>query len=143
MAITQTMCTSFKQALLDGEMDFSSDTAQTFKIALFTSSATLDATTTAYSTTNEVSGDGYTAGGATLTISAAPATSGTTAFLDFSDVTFASASITARGALIYKSGGSDPAVAVLDFGEDKTSTDGDFVIQFPTADASNAIIRIA
>lgn len=143
MAITQTMCTSFKKALLDGEMDFSSDTAQTFKIALFTSSATLGAATTAYSTTNEVSGDGYTAGGATLTISAAPTTSGTTAFLDFSDVTFANASITARGALIYKSGGGNPAVAVLDFGEDKTSTDGDFVIQFPTADASNAIIRIA
>lgn len=143
MAITQTMCTSFKQALLDGEMDFSSDTSDTFKIALYTSSATLGAATTAYSATNEASGDGYTAGGATLTISTAPTTSGTTAYLDFSDVTFADASITARGALIYKSGGSNPAVAVLDFGEDKTSTDGDFVIQFPTADASNAIIRVA
>ena len=143
MAITQTMCTSFKQALLDGEMDFSSDTSDTFKIALYTSSATLGAATTAYSATNEASGDGYTAGGATLTISTAPTTSGTTAYLDFSDVTFADASITARGALIYKSGGSNPAVAVLDFGEDKTSTDGDFVIQFPTADASNAILRIA
>lgn len=143
MAITQTMCTSFKQALLDGEMDFSSDTSDTFKIALYTSSATLGAATTAYSATNEASGDGYTAGGATLTIATAPTTSGTTAYLDFSDVTFADASITARGALIYKSGGSNPAVAVLDFGEDKTSTDGDFVIQFPTADASNAILRIA
>ena len=143
MAITQALCTSFKQALLDGEMDFSSDTSQTFKIALFTSSATLDATTTAYSVTNEVSGTGYTAGGNTLTISANPATSGTTAFLDFADTTWATATITARGALIYQSGGSNPAVAVLDFGSDKTSIAGDFTIQFPTADASNAIIRIA
>ncbi len=143
MAITQAMCTSFKQALLDGEMDFSSDTAQTFKIALYTSSATLAASTTAYSVTNEVSGTGYSAGGNTLTISANPTTSGTTAFLDFADTTWSSATITARGALIYKSGGSNPAVAVLDFGGDKTSTAGDFTIQFPTADASNAIIRIA
>jgi hypothetical protein len=143
MAITQALCTSFKQALLDGEMDFSSDTSQTFKIALFTSSATLDATTTAYSVTNEVSGTGYIAGGNTLTISANPGTSGTTAFLDFADTTWATATITARGALIYQSGGSNPAVAVLDFGADKTSTAGDFTIQFPTADASNAIIRIA
>ena len=143
MAITQAMCTSFKQALLDGEMDFSSDTAQTFKIALYTSSATLDASTTAYSATNEVSGTGYSAGGNTLTISTNPTTSGTTAFLDFADTTWSTATITARGALIYKSGGGDPAVAVLDFGGDKTSTSGDFQIQFPTADASNAIIRIA
>jgi hypothetical protein len=143
MAITQAMCTSFKQALLDGEMDFSSDTSQTFKIALFTSSATLDATTTAYSTTNEVSGTGYTAGGNTLTISTNPTTSGTTAYLSFSDTTWSAATLTARGALIYQSGGSNPAVAVLDFGADKTSTAGDFTIQFPTADASNAIIRVA
>lgn len=143
MAITQAMCTSFKQALLDGEMDFSSDTAQTFKIALFTSSASLDASTTAYSTTNEASGTGYTAGGETLTISTNPTTSGTTAFLSFSTVTWTSATITARGALIYQSGGSNPAVAVLDFGSDKTSTAGDFQIVFPTADASSAIIRIA
>lgn len=143
MAITQAMCTSFKQALLDGEMDFSSDTSQTYKIALFTSSATLDASTTAYSTTNEVSGTGYTAGGNTLTISTNPTTSGTTAFLSFSNTTWSTATITARGALIYQSGGSNPAVAVLDFGGDKTSTAGDFQIQFPTADASSAIIRIA
>ena len=142
MAITQAMCTPFKKALLDGEMDFSSDTSQTYKIALYTSSATLGASTTAYSTTNEVSGTGYSAGGATLTV-VAPTTSGTTAFLDFNDVTFSTATITARGALIYQSGGSNPAVAVLDFGADKTSTAGDFTIQFPTADASNAIIRIA
>ena len=143
MAITQAMCTSFKQALLDGEMDFSSDTSQTFKIALFTSSATLGASTTAYSTTNEVTGTGYTAGGNTLTISTNPTTSGTTAYLSFSNTTWSTATITARGALIYQSGGSNPAVAVLDFGGDKTSTAGDFQIQFPTADASNAIIRVA
>ncbi len=143
MAITQAMCTSFKQALLDGEMDFSSDTSQTYKIALYTSSATLSAATTAYATTNEVSGTGYTAGGNTLTISTNPTTSGTTAFLSFSNTTWSTATITARGALIYQSGGSNPAVAVLDFGGDKTSTAGDFQIQFPTADASSAIIRIA
>ena len=142
MAITQTLCTSFKVALLNGEMDFSADTSQTFKLALLTSSATLDATTTAYSTTNEVSGTGYTAGGNTLTIAANPASSGTTAFLDFADTTFASSSITARGALIYKSGGGDPAIAVIDFGEDKQTSSADFVIQFPTADKTNAIIRI-
>lgn len=144
MAITQAMCTSFKKALLDGEMDFSSDTSQTFKIALFTSSATLGAATTAYSTTNEVSGTGYTAGGNTLAISTNPTTSGTTAFLDFADTTWSAATITARGALIYKADGvTNPAIAVLDFGSDKTSTAGDFTIQFPTADASNAILRIA
>jgi len=142
MAITQAMCTSFKQALLDGEMDFSGDTSQVFKIALYTSSATLDASTTAYAATNEVSGTGYSAGGNTLTV-VAPTTSGTTAYLDFDDTTWSTATITARGALIYQSGGSNPAVAVLDFGGDKTSTAGDFTIQFPTADASTAIIRIA
>jgi len=142
MAITQAMCTSFKQALLDGEMDFSSDTAQTFKIALFTSSATLGASTTTYSTTNEVSGTGYTAGGNTLTV-VAPTTSGTTAYVDFSDVSWPSSTITARGALIYKAGGTNPAVAVLDFGADKTSTSGNFEVQFPAAGATTAILRIA
>ena len=143
MAISQAMCTSFKIALLDGEMDFSSNTGQTFKIALYTSSASLGEGTTAYSATNEVSGTNYTAGGNTLSISANPAASGTTAFLDFADTTWSNATITARGALIYKSGGSNPAVAVLDFGADKTSTAGDFTVQFPAADASNAIVRIA
>lgn len=143
MAITQAMCTSFKQALLDGEMDFSSNTAQSYKIALYTSSASLDAATTAYTTSNEVSGTGYSAGGNTLTISTAPTTSGTTAFLSFATTTWTTATITARGALIYQAGGSTPAVAVLDFGGDKTSTAGDFQITFPTADATNAIIRIA
>jgi len=142
MAITQAMCSSFKTALLNGEMDFSSDTSQTFKIALYTSSATLSAATTAYSTTDEVSGTGYTAGGNTLTIAANPALSGTTAFLDFSDTTWSSSSITARGALIYKSATGNPAIAVINFGEDKQTSSADFVISFPTADANNAIIRV-
>lgn len=140
MAITQAMCTSFKVDLLDGEHDFAADV---FKIALYTSSATLDATTTAYSATNEASGTGYTAGGNTLTVSTTPTSSGTTAFVSFSNTTWSAATITARGALIYNSSKTNKAVAVLDFGADKTSTAGDFTINFPTADASNAIIRIA
>ena len=143
MAITQAMVTSFKVGVLDGTFDFSSGTSQVFKIALFTSAATLDAATTAYAVTNEVSGANYVAGGNTLTISQLPTATGTTAFLDFADTTWANATITARGALIYKVGGGDPAVAVLDFGSDKTSTAGDFTIVFPAADSSNAIIRIA
>jgi len=142
VAITQAMCTSFKTQLLTGTHDFTNGTGDTFKIALFTSSATLGAATTAYSTTNETSGTGYTAGGNTLT-NVTPTSSGTTAFTDFADTTWSSASITARGALIYNSTEADAAVVVLDFGSDKTSTAGDFTIQFPTADASNAIIRIA
>jgi len=143
MAITQAMCTSFKIALLSGEMDFSADTAQVFKIALYTSSATLSAATTAYSVTNEVSGTNYVAGGNTLAISANPTATGTTAFLDFTDSTWVNATITARGALIYSTSAGNPAVAVLDFGADKTSTAGDFTVQFPAGDATNAIIRIA
>jgi len=144
MAITQAMVTSFKVGVLDGTFDFSSGTSQVFKIALFTSAATLDATTTAYSATNEASGTGYVAGGNTLTISTNPTSTGTTAFLDFADTTWASSTITARGALIYLAdGATNPAVAVLDFGSDKTSSAGDFTIVFPAADASNAIIRIA
>ena len=142
MAITQAMCTSFKQELLTGTHNFTNGTGDTFKIALFTSAATLGASTTAYSVTNETSGTGYTAGGNTLT-NVTPTTSGTTAFTDFADTTWSTASITARGALIYNSTDSDKAVVVLDFGSDKTSTNGDFTIQFPTADASNAVIRIA
>jgi len=142
VAITQAMCTSFKTQLLTGTHDFTNGTGDTFKIALFTSAATLDASTTAYSTSNETSGTGYTAGGNTLT-NVTPTSSGTTAFTDFADTTWSSASITARGALIYNSTEADAAVVVLDFGSDKTSTAGDFTIQFPTADASNAIIRIA
>jgi len=139
MAITQAMCTSFKTELLGGTHDLDTDT---LKIALFTSTATLGASTTAYSTTNEVSGTGYTAGGATLT-SPIISASGTTAIVDFADVTWSTATITARGALIYNSTKTDKAIAVLDFGTDKTSTAGDFTVVMPTADASNAIIRIA
>lgn len=137
------LCTSFKVELLKGVHNFSASGGDTFKIALYTSSATLDATTTAYSATNEVSGTGYTAGGNTLT-NIEPTSSGTTAYLDFSDTTWSTATITARGALIYNSSAvGNPAVAVLDFGADKTSTAGDFTVVFPTADASNAIVRIA
>lgn len=142
MAISQAMCTSFKVQLLTGTHNFTNSTGDTFKIALYTSSATLDASTTAYSATNEVSGTGYTAGGNTLT-NVTPTSSGTTAFTDFADTTWSTATITARGALIYNSSAADAAVCVLDFGSDKTSTAGDFTIIFPTADASNAIIRIA
>ena len=142
MAITQAMCTSFKQELLEAGHNFKNSGGHTFKIALFTSSASLDASTTAYSTSNEVSGTGYSAGGNTLT-RVDPTTSGTTAFTDFADSTFSTATITANGAVIYNDGASDAAVIVLAFGGDKTSTAGDFTIQFPTADASNAIIRIA
>ena len=142
MAITQAMCTSFKQELLEAGHNFKNSGGHTFKIALFTSSASLDASTTGYSTSNEVSGTGYSAGGNTLT-RVDPTTSGTTAFTDFADSTFSTATITANGAVIYNDGASDAAVIVLAFGGDKTSTAGDFTIQFPTADASNAIIRIA
>jgi hypothetical protein len=140
MPITQAMCNSFKTELLGGTHDLDTDT---IKIALYTSSATLGASTTAYSTTNEVTGStGYTAGGNTLS-GASITLSGSTAIVDFSDTTWSSATITARGALIYNSSKSDKAIAVLDFGSDKSSTNGDFTIVFPTADASNAIIRIA
>lgn len=140
MAITQALCTSFKSEILGGTHDLDTDT---IKIALFTSAASLDASTTAYSTSNEVAnGNGYTTGGNTLT-GAVISSSGTTAFVDFSDSTWSSASFTARGALIYNSSKSNKAIAVLDFGSDKTSTNGNFVVQFPANDASNAIIRIA
>ena len=147
MAITQAMCTSFKKELLEGVHNFKNSGGSTFKIALFTSSASLDASTTAYSTSNEVTGTGYSAGGNTLT-RVDPTTSGTTAFTDFADSTFSTATITANGALIYNTttgggSGTTDSVIVLAFGGDKTSTAGDFTIQFPTADASNAIIRIA
>ena len=142
MAITQAMCTSFKKELLEGTHNFKNSGGSTFKLALFTSSATLGAATTAYATTNEATGTNYTAGGANLT-RVDPSSSGTTALPDFADLTFSTATITANGALIYNSSASDKAVIVLAFGGDKTSTAGDFTIQFPAADASNAIIRIA
>lgn len=137
------MCTSFKKELLEGTHDFTSG-GNTFKLALYTNSASFDASTTAYTVTNEVGDSGtYTAGGGALT-NVNPTTSGTTAFTDFADLSFTSATITARGALIYNdTAAGDPSVVVLDFGADKTSTSGTFTIVFPTADASNAIIRIA
>ena len=145
MAITSAICTSFKQELLVGTHNFTATSGDTFKIALYTSSATLGASTTAYSTSNEItnsSGTAYTAGGATLT-SVTPTTSGTTALCDFADVSYTSASFTANGALIYNDDQSDKAVCAIAFGADKTVTSGTFTIQFPTADATNAIIRIA
>ena len=138
MAISTAMCVSFKKELFEAEHDFTTDT---FKIALYTSSATLGASTTAYSTSNEVSGTGYTAGGATLTV-VAPTTSGNSAFVDFSDVTFTSSTITARGALIYNSSKSNKAVVVLDFGSDITTNNATFTITMPTASAGDAIVRI-
>jgi hypothetical protein len=150
MAITSAVCSSFKQELLQGKHDFDSSGGDTFKIALYTSSATLGAATTDYSTTNEITNDAgsaYVAGGATLT-NAGVSLSGTTAFTDFSDVSYSSASFTANGALIYNTTtdggtGTTEAVCVIAFGGDKTATNGTFTIQFPTADASNAILRLA
>jgi hypothetical protein len=160
MAITQAMCTSFKAQLLLAVHDFrpTGDTgADTFKLALYTSSASLDANTTTYSSSNESSGSNYSAGGLALTNTGVTATNINantgTGFCDFSDLTFPNVSVTARGALIYNTTPSansnanttltNASVCVLDFGADKTSTDGDFTIIFPTNDASNAIIRIA
>ena len=143
MAITQAMCTSFKKELLEAKHNFLLSGGNTFKIALYTSSASLDASTTAYSATNEVSGTNYSAAGNTLT-RVDPSSSGTTGFTDFADTTWASSTITARGAVIYNDTASgDPSVIVLNFGADKSSSAGDFTITFPTADASDAIIRIA
>ena len=142
------MCTSFKQQLLQGQHDFTNSTGHTFKLALYDNSATFTAATTDYTTSNEVSASGsYGAGGGTLT-NVTPTTSGTTAFTDFADLTFTSATITARGALIYNTttgggSGTTDSIVVLDFGSDKASTAGDFQVVFPTADASSAIIRVA
>lgn len=148
--ITQAICTSFKQELLTATHNFTNTTGDVFKIALFRAAAsivgTYGAATTNYSNmtgnSDEATGSGYTAGGNSLT-NVTPTSSGTTAFTDFADTTWAGATITASGALIYNSSASDKSVAVLNFGGDKTSTSGDFTIIFPTADASNAIIRIA
>ena len=137
------MCTSFKKELLEAVHNFKNSGGSTFKIALYDNNASFDASTTAYTATNEVSGTGYSAGGNTLT-RVDPTSSGTTAFTDFADTTWSSSTITARGALIYNdSAAGNPAVVVLDFGSDRASTNGDFKIVFPTADASNALIRIA
>ena len=143
MSITTAMCTSFKQELLEAVHNFKNSGGNTLNLALYTSSATLNASTTAYTTSNDASGTNYTAKGASLT-RVDPTTSSTTAFTDFADLTFSNATITANGALIFNDSASgDPAVCSFEFGGDKTSTAGDFTIAFPTADASNAIIRIA
>ena len=137
------MCTSFKKELMEAKHNFLLSGGDTFKLAMYDNNASFDASTTAYTATNEVSETGYSAGGGTLT-RIDPSSSGTTAFTSFSDLTFSTATVTARGALIYNdTAAGDPTVIVLDFGADKTSTAGDFTIQFPTADASTAIIRIA
>ena len=137
------MCTSFKKELLEAVHNFKNSGGSTFKLAMYTNSASFTAATTAYTTSNEVSGTGYSAGGGTLT-RVDPTSSGTTGFTDFADLTFSSSTITARGALIYNDSASgDPSIVVLDFGSDKSSSSGDFTVQFPAADASNAIIRIA
>lgn len=145
MAISSAICNSFKQEILVGTHNFTASTGDTFKIALFTSSATLGASTTAYAATNEITntaGSAYTAGGEDLT-SVTPVLDSSTAVCDFSDVSWTSATFTANGALIYNSSQSNKAVCAIAFGGDKTATNGTFTVQFPTADASNAIIRIA
>jgi hypothetical protein len=135
------MCTSFKKELLEAVHNFGT-AGNTFKLALYDNNATFNASTTAYTATNETSGAGYSSGGGTLT-NVQPTTTGTTAFTDFADLTFSSSTITARGALLYNSTAGTNTVLVLDFGADKSSTNGDFTIVFPTADQNNAIIRIA
>ncbi len=142
MAISQAMCTSFKKELLEAKHNFLASGGNSFKLALYTSSASLGASTTAYTSSNEASGTNYTATGAALT-NINPSNDGTTGITDFSNLTFSTVTITARGALIYNDTNADRAVCVLDFGGDKTATAGDFTITFTTADASNAIIRIA
>jgi len=142
MAISSTLTTSFKKELLEAVHNFKLSGGDTFKLALYTSSATMGASTTAYATTNQVTGTNYTAGGASLT-RIDPTSSGTTGFTDFADLTFGTATVTARGCLIYNSSDSNVSVATIDFGGDKTSTAGDFTIVFPAAAASTAIIRIA
>lgn len=142
MPISQAMCTSFKTELLTGTHNFTTTTGDVFKIALYTSAANLGASTTVYTTSSEVVGTGYTAGGNTLT-NITPVASGTTALTDFNDTSWSTSTITARGALIYNSSKANRAVCVLDFGADKVTSAGTFSIVFPTADSSNAIIRIS
>ena len=142
MAISSALTTSFKKELLEAVHNFKLSGGDTFKLAVYTSSATLGATTTAFTTTGQSSGTNYTSGGANLT-RIDPTSSGTTAFTDFADLTFGTASVTARGCMIYNSSDSNKSVAVIDFGGDKTSSAGDFTIQFATASSSAAIIRIA
>jgi|TARA_R100001224_G_C3969541_1_gene131999 hypothetical protein len=143
MAISSSITTSFKVEALKAVHNFTATSGNTFKLALYTSSATLGATTTAFTTTGQASGTNYTSGGSALT-AVTPVASGTTAVCDFSDLTFSNATVTARGCMIYNDSASgDPAVAVIDFGGDKTSTAGDFTVVFPSATATGAIIRLA
>ena len=141
MAITSAIATSFKQEILVEGHNLTNG-ADSIKLALYTSSATMGASTTAYSTSQEVSGTNYSAGGGTLT-NVPPTPSGTTAICDFADLTFGTATVTARGCLIYNSTNSNKAICAIDFGGDKTSTAGDFTIVFPSATATGAIIRLA
>ena len=141
MAITSTLTTSFKKELLEATHNFATN-GNAFKLALYTSSATLGAATTAFTTTGQATGTNYTSGGAALT-KVQPTSSGTTGFTDFADLTFGTATVTARGCMIYNDTNGDKSVAAIDFGGDKTSTAGDFTIVFPAAAASTAIIRIA
>jgi hypothetical protein len=137
------MCTSFKGELLEAVHNFKNSGGNTFRLALYTNSASFTAATTAYTSSNEVSGTNYTAKGNSLT-NVDPSTSGTTALTDFADTSWSSSTITARGGLLFNDSASgDPACLVLDFGADKSSSSGTFTVQFPAADASNAIIRIA
>lgn len=137
-------CDVFKTGLLDASYDFSSDTTQVYKIALYTNAATLNQDTTAYTATGETTGAGYVAGGKVLTIGVSPTNSNDISFLSFDDISWTGSTFTARGALIYLyNGTTNPAVCVLDFGSDKTTTNGTFTVQFPSATSTSAVIRIA
>jgi len=142
MAITSTLTTSFKVELMTGTHNFTNSSGNSIKLALYTSSATLGATTTAFTTTGQASGTNYSSGGSALT-NVTPSATGTTAVTDFADLTFGTATITARGCMIYNDTNSDKSVATIDFGGDKTSTAGDFTVVFPAKAAGTAIIRIA
>jgi len=141
MAITQAFANSFKTELFTATHDFTNSTGHVFKLALYTSSATLSKSTTAYSATNEASGTGYSAGGATAT-QVTPTLSGDTALVDFGDVTWASSSISAAGALLYNSSASNAAVVVLDFGTTITTSSQTFTVTMPAATSSQAIVRL-
>jgi len=142
MAITSAVCSSFKQQVLVGTHNLTASSGNSFKLALYTSSATLGAATTAFTTTGQASGTNYTSGGAALT-NITPVLSGTTAVVDFADLTFGTATVTARGCMIYNDTNADKAVCAIDFGADKTSTAGDFTVVFPSPTATGAIIRLA
>jgi hypothetical protein len=137
-------CDVFKTGLMDGTFNFSSSTTQVYRIALYTNAASLNQDTTTYTTTGEVTGNGYTAGGKILTIGVNPTNSNDISYLSFNDISWTGSTFTARGALIYKADGvTNPAVCVLDFGSDKTTTNGTFSVQFPSATSTSAVIRIS